>query len=113
MKLITTLIQPYKLPDVKKALFDANITKMTVSNVLGSGAQSGYIESYRGVKEEINLLKKIKIEVAVNNDFVEATIQAIIKGAKTGKIGDGKIFVQDLAECVRIRTGEKGNQAIG
>ena len=113
MKLITALIQPYKLPDVKKALFDARVTKMTVSNVLGAGAQSGYIESYRGVKEEINLLKKIKIEIAINDEFLDTTIKAIIKGAKTGNIGDGKIFVQDLSECIRIRTEEKGKKAIG
>ena len=113
MKLITTLIQPHKLPDVKQALFDAKINKMTVTNALGSGAQGGYVESYRGAKEEINLLKKVRIEIAVNDDYVDETVKAIIKGAKTGNIGDGKIFVQDLKECIRIRTGEKGKKAIG
>ncbi|MDP6686086.1 MAG: P-II family nitrogen regulator [Candidatus Omnitrophota bacterium] len=113
MKLIIAMIQPHKLPDVKKALFDAEVYKMTVSNVLGCGQQRGFTETYRGVIHEVNLLKKIRIEVAVNEDFVEPTIKAIIKGAKTGKIGDGKIFVLDLGEGIRIRTGEKGSKAIG
>lgn len=113
MKLITALIQPHKLSDVKKALFEANVTKMTVSNALGCGAQGGYTESYRGAIEEVNLLKKIKIEIAVNDDFVDPTIKAIISGARTGNIGDGKIFIQTLSECIRIRTGEKGSVAIG
>lgn len=113
MKLISAMIQPHKLPDVKKALFDAQVHKMTVSNALGCGEQKGYTETYRGVIEEVNLLKKVKLEIAVNEDFVEPTIKAIIKGAKTGNIGDGKIFVLDLPECVRIRTGERGSKAIG
>jgi nitrogen regulatory protein P-II 1 len=86
---------------------------MSVTNALGCGAQKGYHESYRGVDFEVNLLKKVRIEIAVNEDFVERTIDAIIKGARTGQIGDGKIFVLDLAECIRIRTGDKGNDAIG
>ena len=113
MKLIVAMIQPHKLPDVKQALFDAKIYKMTVSNALGAGMQKGYTEAYRGVIHTINLLKKIKIEVAVNEDFVEPTIAAIIEGARTGNIGDGKIFVLDLPDCVRIRTGERGTEAIG
>ncbi len=113
MKLITVMIQPHKLPDIKKALFDAQVTKMTVTNALGAGAQSGYTETYRGIKEEIKLLKKVRIEIAVNDDYVETTIKAIINGAKTGYTGDGKIFVQDLTECVRIRTEERGTKAIG
>ncbi|MBE7439055.1 MAG: P-II family nitrogen regulator [Spirochaetales bacterium] len=113
MKLITALIQPHKLSDVKKALFEANVTKMTVSNALGCGAQGGYTESYRGAIEEVNLLKKIKIEIAVNDDFVDPTIKAIISGARTGNIGDGKIFIQTRSDCIRIRTGEKGSVAIG
>lgn len=113
MKLITALIQPHKLPDVKKALFDAEVGKMTVTNALGCGQQKGYSETYRGVIHEINLLKKVKVEVAVNDEFVQPAIDAIIRGAKTGKIGDGKIFVVDLNECVRIRTGERGQKAIG
>ncbi|OGS18835.1 MAG: transcriptional regulator [Elusimicrobia bacterium RIFOXYA2_FULL_50_26] len=113
MKLITAIIQPEKLVDVKKTLFDADICKMTVSNVIGAGRQKGYSEKYRGAITEINLLKKVKIEIAVNEDFVKPTIDAIIKGARTGNIGDGKIFITDLPECVRIRTGETGKAAIG
>lgn len=113
MKLIIAMIQPHKLPDVKKALYNAEVYKMTVTNALGAGQQKGYTETYRGVIHEVNLLKKIKLEIAVNEDFVQPTIDAIIRGAKTGKIGDGKIFILDLPECIRIRTGEKGNKAIG
>ena len=113
MKLIVALIQPHKLPDVKKALFEANVHKMTVSNALGCGQQKGFTETYRGVLHEVNLLKKVRIEVAVNDEFVETAIKAIVTGAKTGKIGDGKIFVTDLGECIRIRTGERGKLAIG
>jgi len=89
------------------------VYKMTVSNVLGCGQQKGFTETYRGVIHEVNLLKKVRLEIAVNQEFVEPTIKAIIKGAKTGNIGDGKIFVLDLPECVRIRTGERGGKAIG
>lgn len=113
MKLIVAYIQPHKLNDVKKALYKADVQKMSVTNAVGCGAQKGYHESYRGVDVEVNLLKKVRIEVAVNEDFVEKTIEAIIEGARTGQIGDGKIFVLDLPECVRIRTGERGGAAIG
>lgn len=113
MKLIIAMIQPHKLPDVKKALYDAEVFKMTVTNALGCGQQKGYTETYRGVIHEVNLLKKLRLEIAVNEDFVKPTVDAIIKGAKTGKIGDGKIFILDLPECIRIRTGERGGQAIG
>lgn len=113
MKLIVALIQPQKLEDVKKALFDADIHKMTVSATLGCGQQRGFTESYRGVITEVNLLKKTRLEIAVNDEFVKPTIDAIIKGAKTGTIGDGKIFVTDLKDCIRIRTGETGKEAIG
>ena len=113
MKLIIAMIQPHKLPDVKKALFDADVHKMTVTNVLGCGQQKGFSETYRGVVHEINLLKKVRLEIAVNENFVDVTIAAIIKGAKTGKIGDGKIFILDLPECIRIRTEETGSVAIG
>src|SRR3989338_6463467 len=109
MKLITAMIQPEKLPDVKKALFDAQVHKMTVTNVVGAGQQKGFTESYRGAIEEINLLKKVRVEIAVNDNFVQPTIDAIIKGARTGNIGDGKIFVLPLEQCLRIRTGETGN----
>lgn len=113
MKLVIAMVQPYKLPDVKRALYDAQIHKMTVSNALGCGQQKGYTETYRGVMEQVNLLKKVRLEIAVNEDFLEPTIKAIIEGARTGDIGDGKIFVLDLQECVRIRTGERGGEAIG
>ena len=113
MKLIIAMIQPYKLPDVKQALFEADVHKMTVTNALGCGQQKGFTETYRGVVHEVNLLKKVRLEIAVNKEYVEPTINAIIKGARSGKIGDGKIFVLDLGECIRIRTGEKGNNAIG
>jgi len=113
MKLVIAMIQPHKLPDVKKALFDAEVYKMTVTNVVGCGQQKGFTETYRGVVHEVNLLKKVRLEIAVNEGFVKPTIDAIIKGAKTGKIGDGKIFVLDLGKCIRIRTREEGNEAIG
>jgi len=113
MKLITAYIQPHKLNDVKQALYKEQVFKMSVTNSLGCGQQKGYHESYRGVPIEVNLLKKIRLEIAVNNDFVERTIKAIIEGARSGQIGDGKIFVTELAECVRIRTGERGHDAIG
>ena len=113
MKMIVAMIQSHKLTDVKQALFDAQVYKMTVTNALGAGEQKGYTEAYRGVIMEVNLLKKVKIEISVNEDFVEPTIDAIIKGARTGEIGDGKIFVLDLKDCIRIRTGERGSEAIG
>ncbi len=113
MKLITAIIQPEKLADVKEALRAAEVGKMTVSNVVGAGQQGGYTESYRGNVVEIRLLKKVKLEIAVNEDFVERTVNAIIEAARTGNIGDGKIFVTPLEECIRIRTGERGIDAIG
>ena len=113
MRLIIAMIQPHKLPDVKKALYDAQVFKMTVTNALGCGQQKGHTETYRGVIHEVNLLKKVKLEIAVNEDFVEPTIDAIIKGARIGNVGDGKIFILDLPECIRIRTGERGENAIG
>ncbi|MFH1791086.1 MAG: P-II family nitrogen regulator [Candidatus Omnitrophota bacterium] len=113
MKLVIAMIQPHKLPDVKKALYKAEVYKMTVTNALGCGQQMGYTETYRGVIQEMNLPKKIKLEIAVNEDFVQPTVDAIIEGAKTGTIGDGKIFILDLPDCIRIRTGERGNSAIG
>ncbi len=113
MKLIVAYIQPEKLNDVKQVLSEAEIFRMSVTNALGCGQQKGYHESYRGVEIEVNLLKKIRLEIAVNDDFVESTIKAIVKGARTGKIGDGKIFVLPLEHCVRIRTGEQDGSAIG
>jgi nitrogen regulatory protein P-II 2 len=113
MKLIIAYIQPHKLEDVKKALAEADVGKMSVTNSLGCGAQKGYHESYRGVEFDVNLLKKIRLEIAVNQEFASKAVDAIISAARTGEIGDGKIFVLDLAECIRIRTGEKGHDAIG
>jgi nitrogen regulatory protein P-II 2 len=113
MKLIIAYIQPHKLQDVKKTLYKAEVYKVSVTNALGCGEQHGYEESYRGIKFEVNLLKKVRLEIGVNENFVEKTIDAIIEGAKTGQIGDGKIFVVDLPECIRIRTGDRGNEAIG
>jgi nitrogen regulatory protein P-II 1 len=113
MKLIIAYIKPHKLEDVKKALAQADVGKMSVTNSLGCGAQMGYEESYRGIKFEVNLLKKVRLEIAVNEDFVQKTIDAIISSARTGEIGDGKIFIVDLVECIRIRTGETGSAAIG
>ena len=113
MKLITAYIQPEKLNDVKQALYEADIFKMSVTTALGCGQQKGYHESYRGVDHEVNLLKKIRLEIAVNIKFVEPIINAIIKGARTKKIGDGKIFITNLEQCIRIRTGEEGHDAIG
>jgi nitrogen regulatory protein P-II 1 len=113
MKLIIAYIQPDKLGDVKRELYKAEVFKMSVANAQGCGQQKGFHESYRGVDMEVNLLNKIRIEIAVNEKFVKPTIDAIVSGARTGKIGDGKIFVLSLDECVRIRTGETGNDAIG
>ena len=113
MKLVIAYIQPDKLTEVKQALYKAEVYKMSVTNALGCGQQMGFHESYRGVDIEVNLLKKVRLEIAVNQDFVERTIQAIVEGAKSGEIGDGKIFVIPLERCVRIRTGEEGNDAIG
>ena len=113
MKLIIAIIQPHKLEDVLQELDKNGIYLKTVSQVLGCGRQKGKTEVYRGRKETGNLLKKVRLEIAVNENFVQPTIDAIMKGAKTGKIGDGKIFVLDLPECIRIRTGERGGNAIG
>lgn len=113
MKLVIAVIQPHKLEDVLQELDKAEIHLKTVNNVLGCGRQKGRTEVYRGRKETGNLLKKVRLEIAVNDKFVDQAINAIAKGARTGKIGDGKIFVLDLAECVRIRTSERGGDAIG
>src|SRR3990167_3135900 len=110
---VQTCALPIWLEEVKKALYAADVNLITVSEVLGHGRQVGVDEFYRGVKETGNLLRKIRLEIAVNDNFVEPTINAIIKGARTDKIGDGKIFVLDLPRCVRIRTGEEGPKAIG
>lgn len=113
MKLIIAIIQPDKLEEVKEELYKEEVNLLTVSEVLGHGRQKGVTEIYRGAKETGNLLRKIRLEIAVNDNFVEPTIKAIVKGAKTGETGDGKIFILDLQECVRIRTEERGGVAIG
>ena len=113
MKLIIAYIQPERLNAVKQALYEREVYKMSVSNALGCGQQKGYLHQYRGAIEEVSLLKKIRLAIGVNDDYVEKTIEGIIAGARTGDIGDGKIFVLPMAECIRIRTGEKGPAAIG
>jgi nitrogen regulatory protein P-II 1 len=113
MKLIVAYIQPYKLNDVKQELYKAEIFKMSVTNTMGCGQQKGYTEHYRGVEIEANLLKKVRIEIAVNDNFVKPTVDAIIRGARSGEIGDGKIFILPVEDCIRIRTGETGSVAIG
>jgi nitrogen regulatory protein P-II 2 len=113
MKLIVAYIQPHKLNDVKEELYRKEVYKLSVTNSLGCGQQKGYHESYRGIDIEVNLLKKVRLEIAVNDDFVELTIDAIVRGARTGEIGDGKIFVIPLEDVVRIRSGERGGEAIG
>lgn len=113
MKLIIAYIQPHALNDVKQELYNADVKKISVTNAMGCGQQGGYMEQYRGVEVEVNLLKKVRIEIAVNDNFVKPVLDAIIKGARSGEIGDGKIFVLPVEECIRIRTGETGNTAIG
>ena len=116
MKLIIAIIRPEKLEDVQRALAERDVYLMTVSDVRGCGRQRGYTEVYRGTEVQIRLVPKLKLEIAVNETFVEATIEAIVHSARTGEtgtIGDGKIFVQSLEDCVRIRTGERGGDAIG
>lgn len=113
MKLIVAIIQPHKLSTVKKELEAVDVNLMTVANVLGQGRQKGVTEIYRGAKEAGSLLNKVRLDIAVNESFVEPAIAAIMKGAHTGSVGDGKIFVIDLAECVRISSGERGGTAIG
>ncbi|MDR1302193.1 MAG: P-II family nitrogen regulator [Treponema sp.] len=113
MKLIIAYIQPHVLNEVKQELYKAEVYKVSVTNAMGCGQQKGYTELYRGVEIEVNLLKKVRIEIAVNDTFVKPTLEAIIKGARSGEIGDGKIFVLPIEECIRIRTGETGSIAIG
>lgn len=113
MKLVIAYIQPERLTDVKRALLQRDVARLSVTNAMGAGSQLGYAEHYRGAELEVTLHKKVRIECAVNDDFVDTTIEGIIEGARTGEIGDGKIFVVALERCVRIRTGDEGKQAIG
>ncbi len=112
MKLITAIIKPFKLDDVREALSDIGISGVTVTEVKGFGRQKGHTELYRGAEYVVDFLPKVKIEVAVTDDLVERAVDSIIKAANTGKIGDGKIFISNLEQVIRIRTGETGEQAI-
>ena len=115
MKLIVAIIQPSRLEAVKAALTEVEVFRLTVMDVQGFGRQKGHTEMYRGHEFSVNLLRKVQLQIAVNEDFVEPTINAIIKGGRSGEagqIGDGKIFVLPLEDCVRIRTGERGSEAI-
>lgn len=113
MKYVVAIIQPDRLDDVLVKLTEKEIHLVTVSDVVGRGRQKGIAEVYRGQKEKGSLLRKVKLEIAVNEAFVQPTVDAITEGARTGQIGDGKIFILELPECIRIRTGERGGEAIG
>ncbi|MDE2852515.1 MAG: P-II family nitrogen regulator [Acidobacteriota bacterium] len=113
MKYIVAIVQPDRMQEVLDLLEQKEIHLLTVSNVMGRGRQRGVSEIYRGHKEAGALLRKLKVEIAVNDDYVDIVIDAITRGAKTGRVGDGKIFVMPLEETIRIRTGETGNVAIG
>ncbi|WP_375321195.1 P-II family nitrogen regulator [Aliivibrio logei] len=112
MKIINAIIKPFKLEDVREALADAGVDGMTVSEVKGFGRQKGHTELYRGAEYQVDFLPKVKLEIAVQADRVDSIIEAITKAAHTGKIGDGKIFVYDLQQAVRIRTGETDTEAL-
>ena len=112
MKKITAISKPFKLDEVREALSDANINGLTVTEVKGFGRQKGHTELYRGAEYVVDFLPKVKIEVVVDDSMLDLAIEAILKSARTGKIGDGKIFVQDIEQVIRIRTGETGMEAI-
>lgn len=115
MKLIIAIIQPSKLEDVKASLAEVEVVRLTILDVQGFGRQKGQTEQYRGTDISVSLLRKVQLQIAVNDEFVEPTINAIIQGGRTGdagEIGDGKIFVLPMDDCVRIRTGERGAEAI-
>ena len=115
MKLIIAIVQPAKLESVKAALNEVEVVRLTIMDVQGFGRQKGQTEAYRGNEIAVNLLRKVQLQIAVNDDFVEPTINAIIKGGRSGEageVGDGKIFVLPLEDCIRIRTGERGSEAI-
>ncbi|CAK0747209.1 nitrogen regulatory protein PII-1 [Gammaproteobacteria bacterium] len=112
MKMVTAIIKPFKLDDVREALSEVGVQGITVTEVKGFGRQKGHTELYRGAEYVVDFLPKVKIEVAVPAEMLEKVIEAILKSAATGKIGDGKIFVYDLEQAVRIRTGENGPEAL-
>ena len=112
MKLITAVIKPFRLDDVRNALAEVGVQGMTVTEVKGFGRQRGHTELYRGAEYVVDFLPKVKVEVALSEDLAERAIEAIVESARTGKVGDGKIFVTELTEAYRIRTGETGDQAI-
>jgi nitrogen regulatory protein PII len=112
MKMITAIVKPFRLDEVRSALQEIGIQGITTSEVKGFGRQRGHTELYRGAEYQVDFVPKTKIEVAVSDDLVESTVEAIISGARTGKVGDGKIFVTELDEVLRIRTGETGDNAL-
>lgn len=112
MKLVTAIIKPFKLDDVREAISEIGIDGLTVTEVKGFGRQKGHTELYRGAEYQVDFLPKVKLEIAVQDDQVERLVEAIVSAAKTGKIGDGKVFVYDLEQAVRIRTGEADNEAL-
>ena len=112
MKLITAIIKPFRLDDVRNGLADVGVQGMTVSEVKGFGRQRGHTELYRGAEYVVDFLPKVKLEIAVGDELVDRVVESIIENAKTGKVGDGKIFVTELLDVHRIRTGETGDQAI-
>ena len=112
MKLVTAVLKPFKLDDVREALSDIGVSGITVTEVKGFGRQKGHTELYRGSEYVVDFLPKVKVEIALSDDQVEQAVDAIIKAANTGKIGDGKIFVTELEKVVRIRTGETGAEAL-
>lgn len=112
MKLVTAVIKPFKLDDVRESLSEIGVSGLTVTEVKGFGRQKGHTELYRGAEYVVDFLPKVKIEVAVSDELCQQVVEAIVKAANTGKIGDGKIFITNLDEVIRIRTGETGNQAI-
>ena len=112
MKLVTAIIKPFKLDDVRNALSELGIQGMTLTEVKGFGRQKGHTELYRGAEYVVDFLPKVKIEVAVDDDQLTAVVEAITEAARTGKIGDGKIFVSEIEQAIRIRTGETGSEAV-
>ncbi|TXH66891.1 MAG: P-II family nitrogen regulator [Thiothrix sp.] len=112
MKMVQAIIKPFKLDDVREALTEIGVTGMTATEVKGFGRQKGHTELYRGAEYVVDFLPKIKLEIVINDEKVEAVIEAVLKAAQTGKIGDGKVFVMDVEQAIRIRTGEEGNDAV-